>query len=127
MPRKTVEEWVDDPLIEKIARVSYAAMREWCIVTNQEIAGPWDKLSIHHHEHLKIIVARAFVNMKVPTAKELHDRCYEDGMEAGWTQADKIDLRNKQHPDVVPWAMMSTDQRMKDFLMSSILRAFLEG
>lgn len=125
--RRKLEEWMEDPQVDKIAQVCYAAMREWSIVTGQDVAGPWKQLSVHHHAHVRKVVAQAFASTYVPTAKELHQECYADGLAAGWTSGPTIDLANKRHPDVVTWEKLSFDQRMKDFILSSILRAFIEG
>lgn len=127
MPKKSIGEWMNDPLAEKIAQVAYAAIQEWCVVTKQEFNVPWAHLSPDYQNHIKVVVARAFTAMEVPTAKELHARCLAEGINAGWTHGDHVDRKKKTHPDILPWEKLSFDQRMKDFLFSNILRAFIEG
>lgn len=127
MAYRAVEDWMEDPLIDKIAGVAYTAINHWNIRTQQTFDHPWDILPQDYRDHIKLVVARAFAEMKTPTAKQLHERCYEDGLASGWTYGAEMDRKNKRHPDVQPWAKLSPDQRMKDHIMSGIIRAFLEG
>lgn len=127
MTYRTVEQWITDPLINIIAHVAYDAVREWCVSTKQDAGPLWDFLSDDYQDHIKIVVARAFADMKTPTAKQLHERCLADGLASGWTYSEKVDRKKKKHPDVQPWEKLTPDQRMKDHIMSGIIRAFLEG
>ncbi len=125
--RKSAHEWMKDPLVDKIAHVSYTAMREWSIITRQPIASPWDELSEDYKDHMRMVVARSFVNMEVPTGKQLHDNCLKEALESGWTYAEKVNRKAKQHPDIRSWQALSIDQRIKEHIFSGIMKAFLEG
>lgn len=127
MAYRTVEDWMADPLMEKIAHVAYNAIFAWCIQTKQEMEYRWQDLSPDFQDHIKVVIARCFAEMKAPTGKQLHERCYEDSLAAGWTYGEKMDRKKKKHPEVQPWEKLSPDQRMKDHIMSGIIRAFLEG
>lgn len=123
---KSLEDWQKDPLVEKVARVAYAAIREWCLITSQPIAGPWGQLSNAHHGHVNKVIAKCFYDLKVPSGKELHETCLTDGIASGWVYGD-YNPAARVHPDILPWNKLSTDQRMKDIIMSNIIKAFLEG
>lgn len=127
MPYRAIEQWMADPLIDKIAAVAYTAINRWNIDTKQEFSHPWDLMPQDYRDHIKIVVARAFADMKTPSAKQLHERCFEDGTAAGWKYGAVVDRKLKLHPDLKPWANLTTDQRMKDHIMSAVIRAFLEG
>lgn len=124
---KTVEQWLEDPLTERIARVFYAAVREWNDITRQPIGNAWPVLNKAKKDHLKIVVARALMTMKIPSAKELHERCFEDAVAAGWRYGPHEDRQNKLHPDIVPWSQLSFESRMKEYIIASIMSAFIEG
>lgn len=125
---RDLKDWMNDPLVENVSRVAYVAMQEWRHVTHQAMLRmKWAELPLLWKEHVKIVVARCFVNMEVPTGKELHQRCYAEGVAAGWTYSDIIDTEKKQHPDVLPWEEMSQEQRITDHIMSAIIKSFLEG
>lgn len=127
MPYRTIEQWMEDPLIDKIACVAYTAIRTWCIRTKQEVSPEWTDLPDDYADHIKIVVARAFADMKTPSAKQLHERCLKDGKTAGWGYGAQVDREKKLHPDILPWEQMTMDQRMKDHIFSAVIRAFLEG
>lgn len=125
--RKTLEEWLRDPLVNNIARVAYSAIREWCIASGQEYTDVWDNLPPKYQDHVRLVVARAFFTMEVPRPRQLHEACLEEGIANGWTYGEKVDREKKQHPDISPWIKLSMDQRIKEHLMSAIIGAFLEG
>lgn len=125
--RKTTKDWVDDPLIEKIAAVCYAAIREWCIQTKQPIDYPWENLSPAYRTHVKIVVARCFADMTVPSGKVLHQRCMKEGMDGGWTYGEVVDKAKKRHPDILPWEKLSMEQRIKEHIFSAVIKSFFEG
>lgn len=129
--RKTMEQWMDDPLIEKVSRVIYAAIREWCTATGQPIdndsnTGEWVCLPLNYQNHVKRVVATYFDSMKVPTAKELHDDCLNVAVKGGWLHGE-FNRKRKTHPDILPWQELSFVQRQKDYIFAALLRSYLEG
>lgn len=116
-----------DVTVEAMARVVYAAIREWCIITHQPVDYTWADLPVKYKNHLINAVSEAFHNMKTPTGKQLHETCLKQALEGGWKYGEKVDRPNRVHPDILPWEKLSFNQRMKDHLFSVIIRAFLEG
>jgi len=93
---KSIEEWRDDVLVHKIMRVTHDALIRWCILNDD----------INTRITSEVILewtAKAFHDMKAPTAKEL---------------ASYIPTQ---------WNALSFSDRMQYHIISSMLRAFLEG
>jgi len=109
-----------------VARVYYTAVREWCLITKQDVGDEWCKLPEAYREHLTKIVRHALALNKQPRPKELHEQCHKDALAAGW-RAGPFDRKNKTHPDLVSWNALPLDARIKDSLISYVIGAFIEG
>ncbi len=116
--------------IEQIAGIAHETNRIYCESigdTSQPVwanAPQWQRDScIHGVEfHLK-----AHERGETPPASASHDSWLKEKDRAGWSYGPIKDAEKKQHPCFVPYEELPIEQRMKDYLFSAIVSAFIQA
>lgn len=125
---RSLIDWLGDPLTDKIARVFYAATREWDYVNDESSRFVhWGELPLKYKTHLMEVVAKALAGQRVPTGKELHEECLAVALQGGWKFGPVENRPGKISPEIVPWEQLPFKSRMNEHIFSAILRAFMEG
>jgi hypothetical protein len=113
---------------EQIARITYAANRAYAQSLGDnsfaEEWEPWQKATLlkgvdFHFSNLEIGVE--------PSPSESHESWLAEKVANGWKYGPVKDPEKKEHPCMVAYESLPIEQRMKDYLFSSIVKAFWEA
>lgn len=104
------------------ARVCHEANREIQIATGDPAPSPeWDEADDWQKDSAREGVVHAFNGA---TPEELHDEWRKYKYADGWSYGIHKDAELKTHPCLVPYEELSPEQRLKDNIFQSIVRAF---
>jgi len=122
----TVEETGIEETVKAIAQVCYEANRAYCATLGGFSGPPWHGAPKWHQDSIKKGVAHFIKNWDL-TVEQLHELWLNDKREQGWTYGPVLNEAEKVHPCFVPYGSLPVEQRMKDYLFSHIVRAYLEA
>lgn len=102
--------------LEQIARVCHAANAAYA-ETLSEVSLPFEKVC-------DSIISGVEAIIKDPsmTPEESHRRWYAWKEKEGWRYGIIKDAEAKTHPQMVPYAELGEEQRLKDYLFHAIVR-----
>lgn len=105
-----------------IARVCHEANRALCLANGDSSQVGWDDAPQWQKD--SAISGVRFVLMN-PTAgpEASHEEWSRHKLEQGWTYGPVKDAEAKQHPCLIPWTGLPASQRMKDVLLTAIVRS----
>jgi hypothetical protein len=111
----------------KIARVCHEANRAYCSTTGDESQVPWGEAPDWQQEsavsnvvfHLETLEAGGTLN-----PAHSHEGWLQDKQEAGWTYGPVKDANKKEHPCMVPFEQLPSEQQFKDLLFAAIVEAY---
>jgi len=114
---------------EQIACVAYETNRAYCqsIGDNSQPvwrnAADWQRQSVlngvefHLSSHARGVT---------PSPSDSHNNWLEEKRLAGWKYGPVRNPGKNEHPCLVPFEQLPFEQRLKDYLFTSIVRAFVE-
>jgi hypothetical protein len=106
---------------EQIARVIHAANAALQAIQNDPAPSlPWDSESRELRANVMLGVRNARHGM---TAEEHHQAWVQDKLDHGWRYGAQKDPDKKTHPCLVPFGSLPKEQRDKNVLFISIVRA----
>lgn len=116
--------------IEQIAQVAHETNRAYCesIGDNSQPkwadAPDWQKNSARSGV---IFHLEAHARGETPAPSASHDSWLAQKRAEGWKYGPEKLPEKKEHPCFVPYEELPFDQRIKDYLFGSVVRAFLEA
>jgi hypothetical protein len=108
--------------IEQVAAICHAANREYCHHIGDDTQPSWANAPIWHQTSM---IAGVAFHMRTPDSKPEHSHeCWLAQKQAdGWVWGPVKDPAAKQHPCMLPYSELPAEQRTKDLLFLSIVRA----
>lgn len=111
-----------DSQIEAAARAAHEANRAYCLALGDESQLSWDDAPAW--QRMSAISGVKGV-MAGNSPEQSHVGWLEEKAAAGWKYGPVKDPDKKEHPCIVPYAMLSHAQRQKDAIFVSVVRAML--
>ena len=110
------------PLELSVARVTHEVNKAYCEAigdmtqTNWEDAPQWQRDSA---------VAGVQLHLRNPNlgVSASHDAWMREKLDTGWTYGPLKDPAKKEHPCIVPYADLPTEQKAKDFIFRGVVHA----
>jgi hypothetical protein len=113
--------------IEQIARVIYAANREYCGTIGDHSFECWENALPWQRETCFNGVKAALDSMRLGEQFEpavSHQLWMHEKLSQGWAYGPVKDHANKEHPCLVPYGQLPPEQKLKDHLFGAIVEAF---
>lgn len=108
--------------IEDIAKVCHEANRAYCISIGDHSQKAWEDAAAWQRESAsKGVLWR--VNNPAASPSAQHEAWVADKIADGWTYGPIKDSAKKEHPCIVPYAVLPAEQRLKDALFVAIVEA----
>lgn len=109
---------------DDIARVCHEANRAYCKTLGDDSQPTWEDAPDWQTESA---VSGVKFQVEAPwTPEASHEKWCEQKEQEGWTHGLEKNTLLKQHPCLVPWGDLPSDQRRKDVLFQAVCRALLE-
>lgn len=108
--------------IVRIARVCHEANRGYCASIGDMSQPTWEEAPDWQKESALKGVMHHIENPD-STPADSHTEWMAEKARTGWSYGDEKDPEAKTHPCMVPWEELPAEQRMKDVIFLSIVRA----
>lgn len=109
---------------EQIARICHEANRAYCQAIGDYSQPTWEEAPVWQRESACNGVNHILANPHA-TPEDSHNSWLEQKRKDGWVYGEVKDPEAKQHPCMVEYSQLPPDQRRKDALFISIVRAFI--
>lgn len=111
--------------IEKIARACHEANRALCASFGDRSQLPWDQARQWTRDSA---IAGVKFRLENPDAGDdcQHNAWMQDKIDNGWKYGPKKDEERKEHPCIVPFEQLPSEQKAKDAIFSAIVNALAE-
>lgn len=110
--------------LESCARAAHEANRAWCLAHGDTSQPSWDDApEWQRSSALKGVEGALSGN----TPEESHAGWYAEKVATGWKFGPVKDPEAKEHPCMVPYAMLPPEQRAKDSIFIGTVRAMGEA
>ncbi len=111
--------------IDCIARAAHEVNRAYALSLGDDSHAPWDTAP----EDQKASSRAGVVNIAMwdNGPEQSHDAWMALKISQGWVRGDVKDAVAKTHPCLVPYAALSEEQRYKDELYVTVVKAMLNG
>lgn len=107
--------------IEKIARVCHEVNRAYCQAIGDNSQVPWEEAPEWQRESARMGVDLHSMGYFGPEAS--HVSWMKQKIDTGWTYGPKKDVELKEHPCMVPFDQLPTEQQAKDYIFRAIVHA----
>ncbi len=110
--------------IEKIAKVAHDINRAYCLAIGDNLKPVWkweDAPQWQKDSYISGVIYR--IDHPNTTPKEMHDEWLKHKKENGWKYGPKKNQKTKEHPCIVPYEKLPTEQKTKDFLFSQVVES----
>lgn len=111
--------------VSRIARICHEVNRGYCAALGDHSQMPWEAAPGNIQESARSGVLHLMMNPEA-TPEEMHTVWCEYKKKDGWTYGPEKDLEQKTHPCLVDYKDLPQEQRVKDYLFSSVVRACLK-
>lgn len=108
--------------IEDIARVCHEANRAYCLSLGDESQLPWNEAPQWQRD-AAINGVQFHIDNPGATPAGSHFNWMTEKFEAGWVYGPVKDEEKKEHPCLVSYSELPEEQRVKDSLFLSIVKA----
>jgi hypothetical protein len=110
--------------IDQIALVCHETNRAYCATLGDYSQKPWEEAE--NWQRISAIrgVEFALANPNSPASAQ-HEEWLKEKEREGWKYGPVKDASKKEHPCFVPYHQLPHEQRVKDFLFKSVVRAFV--
>ncbi len=105
---------------ELCARAAHEVNRAYCIAIGDDTQLPWELAPDWQKDSARKGVAGALAGF---TPAESHAGWLAEKMAAGWKYGAVKDVEKKEHPCFVVYSKLPLDQRRKDAIFVSVVRA----
>ena len=109
---------------EEIARVAHEANRAYCITIGDDSQPPWDAAPKWQKDSA-LAGVRFHVENQDAGPSGSHECWLKQKRADGWKYGEKKDPVKREHPCFVPYDDLPDDQKVKDALFVSVVRALL--
>jgi len=107
-------------LIEACARAAHEVNRVYCMALGDGSQVPWE----HAPEWQQTSARKGVVGaLQGNTPEQSHESWLEEKRATGWKYGPTKDAEKKEHPCFVPYAQLPPEQRAKDALFVTTVRA----
>lgn len=110
--------------IERAAATAHEANRLYCISIGDNSHPHWEEAPDWQKKSAIIGAEMVFANPGI-TPEESHESWSRVKIAEGWVHGETKDPQEKTHPCLVPYADLPEEQRHKDYLFGSVVRAVL--
>ena len=111
---------------ELIARVCHATNLEYCRTIGDDSQKPWDEAEQWQRDSAIQGVAFAIASTNAPASSQ-HDAWLSDKERDGWKFGAVKDACKKEHPCMVPYRELPTEQKVKDYLFKAVVSALVRA
>lgn len=111
--------------IERIARACHEANRALCASFGDHSQLPWDQAEQWQRDSA---IAGVKFRLENPDAGDdcQHSAWMKDKIDNGWKYGPVKDAERKEHPCIVPFEQLPSEQKAKDAIFSAIVNALAE-
>lgn len=108
--------------IEKIAQMCHEANRAYCSLTGDNSQMPWAEAPEWQKQSA---INGVKFHLENPDSKpsDSYNSWMKEKIETGWVYGPVKDAEKKEHPCMVPYEELPIEQRFKDYLFLSVVRA----
>ena len=109
---------------EQIAKVCHDANMSFCQVIGDNSQVPWEQAPEWQRES----AVKGVVFLKENPAahpSSQHESWMDEKLKAGWKYGPVKDAEKKEHPCLVPYDQLPTNQKLKDHLFQGVVKALL--
>lgn len=113
-------------LLLMAARTAHEANRVYCRSLGDDSQPPWDKAP----DYIKMSAfhgAKEVLEHPSMTPEKSHENWLAYKTKEGWVYGETKDAEKKTHPCCLPFDELPADQRVKDELFTSVVKAVLHG
>lgn len=110
--------------IEQVARVAYEANRTLLLEMGEEISPPFNTAS---YLQINEVIQRVTNYLAGQTSEDYHKSWVARKRDKGWVYGPALNNAAKTHPNMVNYHDLPSDQRLKDHMFETIVKAFKEG
>jgi hypothetical protein len=120
------QEFVMKPVIEvdEIAHIIYEVNRLFCAALGDHSQPRWADVQNWQVKSIKNGISRVVTNPSL-TPEKSHKNWLRDMELDGWKYGEKKDVEKKEHPCMVEYEKLPEEQKVKDKLFTSIVKALL--
>lgn len=124
MSRQLLSDYTDGACsdIEFIAVVAHEVNRGYCAAIGDASQKPWNEAEPWQRDSAIKGVQYALAHPDATPADQ-HEAWLKDKLADGWVHGPVKDPEKKQHPCIVPYTELPLEQRVKDYLFQSVVKA----
>lgn len=112
--------------VTEIAMICHEANRAYCAAIEDFSQKPWREAEPWQKDSATRGVLFTIGNPSAPPSAQ-HDAWLADKRRDGWVFGPAKDAGNKEHPCCVEYAELPEEQKFKDQLFRTIVKAFIES
>lgn len=109
-------------VVEAIAKVCHEANRAYCQTIGDDSQLTWEEAPVWQKESAMNGV-EFHVKNSDSTPEDSHNNWLKEKEKDGWKYGEVKDVDKKEHPCMVPYDQLPYNQKVKDALFISIIRA----
>lgn len=106
--------------IEACARAAHEANRAYCMAIGDNSQVPWEDAAEWQKESARIGVTGV---IRGNSPEQSHESWMAEKRAAGWVYGETKDVQRKTHPCMVTYDRLPEEQRRKDHVFVSVVRA----
>lgn len=110
--------------IEEIAQVAHETNRIYCQILGDYSQPPWEEAPDWQKESA-IAGIQAYRDDPSITPEQSHENWMALKLEDGWVYGETKNPDTKEHPCMVPYSELPPEQKIKDLLFLSVVKALL--
>ena len=115
--------------VDVIARVAHEAIRAVCFALGDHPLPPWDEApgwQMTSSRGAVMEILGCLTHGVEYSVSKAHERWFEERLKDGWTYGLVKDVQRKENPAMMPYSQLPTKQRIKDYLMLGVVKAFYD-
>lgn len=115
---------VNEKLYEEAAKAAHEVNRAYCLSLGDTSQPSWEEAPAWQKTSALQGVKHVATNPKV-TPETSHENWCKGKIDTGWVHGNVKDPEAKTHPCLVPYVELPTNQKAKDYLFQTVVRAHL--
>ena len=112
--------------VQQIARICHETNRAYCVSIGDGSQKEWPEAEEWQRQSAIKGVEFAIANPDAPASAQ-HDAWLKDKATDGWKYGAVKDPAKKEHPCFVQYRFLPMEQKIKDYLFKSVVRAFVDA